>query len=108
MTETAAYYLTVSEAAGAADGVYGETIRVKGKIQAGTVDWDPDKLRLAFVIADEHGHLPVVYRGIVPDLFVEGRDVIVEGRLSPERLDAQTILASCPSKYEPQDGPGAH
>jgi cytochrome c-type biogenesis protein CcmE len=38
-----------------------------------------------------------------PDMFAAGRDVIVEGRLTPAgTIDAQQVLTSCPSKYTPK------
>jgi cytochrome c-type biogenesis protein CcmE len=50
--------------------------------------------------------LAVAYTGVVPDMFAEGRDVIIEGRYADGVLRAQTIMTSCPSKYEPE-APGA-
>jgi cytochrome c-type biogenesis protein CcmE len=47
--------------------------------------------------------VPVHYQGILPDMFAEGRDVIVEGRYDAgNTLAAKTIMTSCPSKYEPE------
>ena len=47
--------------------------------------------------------VPVSYQGILPDMFAEGRDVIVEGLYTLEQqLVASTIMTSCPSKYEPE------
>ena len=44
--------------------------------------------------------VPVAFTGIVPDMFAEGRDVIIEGRYVDGTLHAQQIMTSCPSKYE--------
>ena len=45
----------------------------------------------------------VEFNGILPDMFAEGRDVIVEGIYEgDDRFVAETILTSCPSKYEPE------
>jgi cytochrome c-type biogenesis protein CcmE len=46
----------------------------------------------------------VAFTGIVPDMFAEGRDVIIEGRYLDGTLHAQQIMTSCPSKYEPKPG----
>ena len=43
---------------------------------------------------------------LVPDMFAEGRDVIVEGHYADGIMHAKTIMTSCPSKYEP-NAPGA-
>lgn len=45
--------------------------------------------------------LRVTYAGVVPDIFGDGTDVVVEGRLSPAGVfDASTLLAKCPSRFE--------
>jgi cytochrome c-type biogenesis protein CcmE len=47
--------------------------------------------------------LRVNYQGILPDMFAEGRDVIVEGKYEDgQSLIAKTIMTRCPSKYEPE------
>jgi hypothetical protein len=53
------------------------------------------------------GSLPVAYTGIVPDMFAEGRDVIIEGRYVDGVLQAHAVMTSCPSKYEPKPGDAA-
>ena len=50
--------------------------------------------------------MPVAYDGILPDMFAEGREVVVEGRFQEDGLAARQIMTSCPSKYEPET-PGA-
>ena len=43
----------------------------------------------------------VVYRGIAPDTFTDGVDVVVEGRLGRDgTFRATTLLAKCASRYE--------
>lgn len=44
--------------------------------------------------------LPVRYNGILPDMFGDGRDVIVEGKVEGGVFHAKTLLTTCPSKYE--------
>ncbi|MCS6925043.1 MAG: cytochrome c maturation protein CcmE, partial [Candidatus Binatia bacterium] len=71
---------------------------------------DPKTLRLSFVLgpftstADSPplAGIAVHYQGILPDMFAEGRDVIVEGRSDGTVLQATTVMTSCPSKYEPE------
>jgi cytochrome c-type biogenesis protein CcmE len=44
--------------------------------------------------------LPVVYKGIVPDIFAPGIQVVVEGRLNGSgTMEATTLLAKCPSRF---------
>jgi len=108
MTGSASYYLTVAEAADAGTAGRTELVRVKGKVREGSSEWDPRALRLSFALADGQQQIPVFYHGVMPDLFAEGREIIVEGQLSPRGLVAESLLASCPSKYEPEDSAAAH
>ncbi|MBI3800544.1 MAG: cytochrome c maturation protein CcmE [Deltaproteobacteria bacterium] len=112
--ETSTYYFTIEEFLPKREALANEGVRVAGRVQAGSVRWDPKDLRLSFVLGpfqEGVGNLdagvPVHYQGILPDMFAEGRDVIVEGRYDAgSALSAKTIMTSCPSKYEPQK-PGA-
>jgi cytochrome c-type biogenesis protein CcmE len=107
--ETSVYYLTIEEFDAQKDALVGRRVRVSGHVQKGTVDWDVGKLELRFGLggppekADGTGRapLPVEFKGIVPDMFGEGRGVIVEGVYRPDNtFAARTLLTSCPSKYE--------
>jgi cytochrome c-type biogenesis protein CcmE len=63
--------------------------------------WEPRDLRLQFEITDGNGLLPVSYSGARPDMFRDGAEVVVEGKLSPDgTFEARSMLLKCPSKYE--------
>ncbi len=100
LKSTAAYYLTVPEllaraqAAGSVDRV-----RVAGWVVDGTVVRSAGG-DLRFVIEEEGARIPVVYRGIVPDIFAPGIQVVVEGDFRDGTFQAKTLLAKCPSKFE--------
>src|SRR5207244_3211767 len=86
---------------------YGNTpLRVAGRVQPGSIDYDAKTLRLrfhlgAFSDAAAPGlSVPVAFTGVKPDMFADGRDVIVEGRYADGVLQANQVLTSCPSKYE--------
>lgn len=82
--------------------------RINGKVLAGSIDRKPDGQRVLFTLADDKNPavtLPVDYKGIIPDTFVDGADVVVEGsRLPNGTFEATTLLAKCPSKYEAAEG----
>ncbi len=66
---------------------------------------EPSGQDVTFVVTDGTASLPVNYHGIIPDTFVDGADVVVEGRLGEDgTFVAHTMLAKCPSKYEAADG----
>jgi len=101
---TTAYYSTVSELLDAGPSIYGQDIRVNGLVVSGSIVSDPIDLDYEFTIADEAGELAVVYHGVMPDGFEEGADLVVQGKIEPDGiLYATTILAKCPSKYEPEE-----
>ncbi len=60
---------------------------------------------LKFIVVDlEEGDesLSIVYQGIPPDSFQDGREVVIEGHLNSAGVfKADSILTKCPSKYEP-------
>ena len=103
--QTRMYMVTVSEYLDAGNAFADSTVRVAGRVAPGSVQWDQQKLRLNFTLDDmeRDQSIEVVYEGILPDMFVEERDVVVEGPYAgAHAFEAETILTSCPSKYEPE------
>jgi cytochrome c-type biogenesis protein CcmE len=77
-------------------------VRVGGLVQAGSVQRQADEVR--FVLADARHAVPVVYRGILPDLFAEGKGAIAQGHLSPRgELQAAEVLAKHDENYMPPE-----
>lgn len=109
--QTAVYYITVEEFSQQRDRLIGEGVRVAGRVTPGSVErrMTPRGEQLWFTLGDfkSDGSAPpvlrVFYTGVVPDMFRNegGTDVIVEGRYDGTVLQAQSLLTSCPSKYEP-------
>jgi len=101
MRDTMVYYFTVGEVL-AKEGKIGKGARVNGHVVPGTIHKDVMNLRLEFGITDGKQTLPVVYRGITPDTFKEGAEVVVEGKYDQagKTFQAHTLLAKCPTKYE--------
>lgn len=94
------YYVTVSEfkLKGATQG---DRFRINGKVEQGTITRKTTGEDVEFVMTDGGASLPVAYHGIVPDTFVDGADVVVEGALRQDgTFEAHLLLAKCPSKYE--------
>jgi cytochrome c-type biogenesis protein CcmE len=101
LRDTMTYYLTVSEVLARSSEIQNQTIRVGGNVSQDSMQWDPKDLRLLFKIEDNKSSLNVDYRGVVPDSFKPGRDVVVEGTYkSNGQFVATTIMPKCASKYE--------
>ncbi len=107
---TSMYYFELDEFLGQREAHAGEHLRVKGFVRAGSIQWDPRTNALRFDLArkDNTGPVAVGYNGILPDMFAEGREVVVEGRYQDGGLVARQIMTSCPSKYEPAVADAPH
>jgi cytochrome c-type biogenesis protein CcmE len=102
--ETGVYYFTPTELATkvAADPtIRGTGVKVGARVVAGSIERAPGGREYSFRVTDGAETLPVVYRGIAPDTFTDGVDVVVEGRLGADgTFRATTLLAKCASRYE--------
>lgn len=98
-----AYYLTVGELLDRAATVQDSDLRVSGKVALGSVRWDQVSGLLQFTATDGSRTVPIVYRGVVPDTFKPGADVVVEGRYDGRRFTAVRLFAKCPSKFEAKE-----
>ena len=102
LRERASYFYTPAEiAAGKAEE--GRAVRLGGMVQRGSVQRQADGVTIRFTVTDGQAMTPVVYRGIVPDLFREGSGVVAEGRLRNRTFVADTILAKHDERYMPPE-----
>jgi len=99
-----AYYLTVGELLDRSSTVRDADIRLGGKVATEGLAWDQVSGVLRFVVTHGTRTLPVRYRGVVPDAFKPGADVVVEGRYDGTAFVAQRLFAKCPSKFEAKSG----
>jgi cytochrome c-type biogenesis protein CcmE len=79
----------------------GEAMRLGGMVERGSVKHLPDGVTIRFVVTDGKARTPVVFRGIVPDLFREGSGAVAEGRLQDGTFVAESILAKHDERYMP-------
>jgi cytochrome c-type biogenesis protein CcmE len=99
-----AYYLTVGELLDRAAVVGQSDVRLSGTVRNGTIARDPVAGTLAFQVTDGIRQVPVHYRGVVPDAFKDGAQVVAEGRFDGRTFIAARLFAKCPSKFETEDG----
>lgn len=102
--DTAVYYLTPGElsAKTVADPTFFETgVKVGARVVPGSIKRAAGGRETSFAMTDGAKTYNVVYRGITPDTFTDGVDVVVEGRLGRDgTFRATTLLAKCASRYE--------
>ncbi len=105
-TGNTAYFLTVPELQHQAAAMHGQSLRVAGKVTADPIRWDVRTLSLAFTMGEGAARVPVHFKGIKPDMFQPGAEVIVEGHLGTDGIFiASNLMTSCPSKYEAEKRP---
>ena len=80
------------------------TFRVGGLVQDGTLKRDADGLTVRFIVTDTAASIPVVYKGILPDLFKEGRGCVAQGKLGSDGVfRAEQVLAKHDENYMPPE-----
>jgi cytochrome c-type biogenesis protein CcmE len=82
--------------------------RLGGLVETGSVVRQADGVTVRFVVTDTAQRIPVEYRGILPDLFKEGKGVVTQGRLQPNGVfKAQEVLAKHDENYMPAEAADA-
>jgi cytochrome c-type biogenesis protein CcmE len=78
------------------------TFRVGGVVEEGSVK--RDGVRVSFRVTDTAQTIPVVYQGILPDLFREGKGVVAQGKLGADGVfRASEVLAKHDENYMPPE-----
>lgn len=85
-----------------------KTFRIGGLVQQGSVKREDDGLTVRFVVTDLANSMPVVYTGVLPDLFKEGKGVVAQGRLDAGGIfRAEQVLAKHDENYMPPEAADA-
>ncbi len=88
----------------AGEAPHGHSFRVGGMVEKGSLVHQPDGLTWTFIVTDMSKTIPVSYRGILPDLFKEGKGVVAEGKLGDGNVFvAEQVLAKHDENYMPPD-----
>ncbi len=78
--------------------------RMGGLVEDGSVTREKDGLTVHFRITDTAKTIPVVYTGILPDLFREGKGVVAQGKLGADgTFHASEVLAKHDENYMPRE-----
>jgi cytochrome c-type biogenesis protein CcmE len=114
-----AYFQHLAEFQSRAGELAGRDARVHGYVAPGSIERDVPAKQVRFRVVNDPPHaggaagppLAVVFASLeTPDLFKDGAEVVVEGRLASAGgvFHADKVLAKCPSKFEaaPGTGPG--
>lgn len=86
----------------------GTSFRIGGLVEQGSLKRAKDSLDSHFVVTDTAKNIQVVYSGILPDLFKEGKGVVAQGKLEPDGLfHADQVLAKHDENYMPPEAAAA-
>jgi cytochrome c-type biogenesis protein CcmE len=82
----------------------GRSFRIGGMVEKGSLKRESNGLTVNFIVTDTAKTIPVVYTGILPDLFKEGKGVVAQGKLGDDGLfHADEILAKHDENYMPPE-----
>ena len=82
----------------------GRAFRIGGLVEKGSLKRENDGLTVHFVVTDTRHDMNVTYKGILPDLFKEGKGVVAQGRLdSNGQFVADEVLAKHDENYMPPE-----
>jgi cytochrome c-type biogenesis protein CcmE len=95
------FFFTPSQVV-AKEAPLGRTFRIGGLVEEGSVKRQPDGRTVQFVVTDTAQRISVVYQGLLPDLFREGKGVVTQGALDGEGVFRATqVLAKHDENYMP-------
>jgi cytochrome c-type biogenesis protein CcmE len=82
----------------------GRSFRLGGMVEDGSLKRQADGVTVGFVVTDNAQKIAVTYRGILPDLFKEGKGVVAQGKLDGSGVfTAEEVLAKHDENYMPPE-----
>lgn len=79
-------------------------LRLGGLVEPGSVERRTGSTEVHFRVTDMQHTVPVVYSGVLPDLFREGQGVVTQGQIGADGVfRAREVLAKHDEKYMPPD-----
>jgi len=82
----------------------GRSFRIGGMVEDGSLVRENDGLTVRFIVTDTAKRVPVIYKGILPDLFKEGKGAVAQGKLNADgTFVASEVLAKHDENYMPPE-----
>ncbi len=101
------FFFTPTQVA-AQEAPQGRNFRIGGLVEKGSVQRQPDGVTVRFVVTDTAQSVPVLFTGILPDLFKEGKGVVAQGKLGADGIfKASEVLAKHDENYMPPEAADA-
>jgi len=87
---------------------HGRPFRIGGLVEDKSLTRAADGLTVRFNVTDTAKTIAVVYKGILPDLFKEGKGVVAQGKVGPDGVfHATEVLAKHDENYMPPQAAAA-
>jgi len=97
------FFFSPSQVA-AKEAPIGKSFRIGGLVEEGSVKREDSSTTVRFAVTDTAKTIPVVYTGILPDLFREGKGVVAQGKISDDGIFmADEVLAKHDENYMPPE-----
>jgi cytochrome c-type biogenesis protein CcmE len=101
------FFFTPTQVAGG-EVPQGRSFRIGGLVEKGSLSRESDGLTVHFVVTDTARRVPVTFKGILPDLFKEGKGAVAQGRLAADGTFLATeVLAKHDENYMPPEAADA-
>jgi cytochrome c-type biogenesis protein CcmE len=98
-----ALYISPTDVA-AGKAPQGRLFRIGGMVKDGSLAREADGVTVRFVVTDTEKDITVNYKGILPDLFQEGKGVVAQGKLTDAgTFTATEVLAKHDENYMPPE-----
>jgi cytochrome c-type biogenesis protein CcmE len=86
----------------------GRSFRIGGLVEVGSIKRQADGVTVGFVVTDTAKTIQVRYKGILPDLFKEGKGVVTQGKIGSDGIFiAEEVLAKHDENYMPPEAKDA-
>ena len=98
-----ALYISPTDVA-AGKAPQGKMFRIGGLVKDGSLQRQADGVTIAFIVTDTDKEITVNYKGILPDLFKEGKGVVAQGKMTDAgTFTANEVLAKHDENYMPPE-----
>ena len=98
-----ALYISPTDVA-AGKAPQGKVFRIGGMVKEGSLQRQADGVTIAFIVTDTEQDITVNYKGILPDLFKEGKGVVAQGKMTEAgTFSANEVLAKHDENYMPPE-----
>ena len=96
------YFLSPTEIYNKPNISFEKNIRIGGLVKENSIKKNNEFL--IFIVTDQRNEIIVSYKGLVPNLFAEGKGVVAEGKLRDKKyFIANKILAKHDENYMPPE-----